>query len=377
MSGWIQMFYVGGDNGLWTRSRDPDSETWTAEASLGGTLGSQPVAAIIPGTDTLQVFYAGSDNALWTRWSDPGAYWSAEQSLGGFLASDPVAAVIPGTDILQLFYRGGDGALWTRFRDPTQTPNWSDEQSLGGNLTSVPVAAQIPGTDILQLFYRGGDNALWTRFRDPTQTPNWSDEQSLGGNLTGDPVAIAIPGTDILQVFYRGGDNALWTRWRDPTQTPNWSDEQSLGGGLNGDPVAAAPARAVSPVNWMTQVPGASELSQLTLPGTHESCTAFLTEAASCQNWDLATQLQYGIRSVDIRCRHIQDVFAIMHENIYVGFNFGEGVRDVCVELPPGQPERMHRHAGKTRGYRCRQQPDVPAGVRRVHAGLRKLLLHG
>jgi 1-phosphatidylinositol phosphodiesterase len=64
----------------------------------------------------------------------------------------------------------------------------------------------------------------------------------------------------------------------------------------------------------MRYLPDTSELSQLTLPGTHESCTAGLIEGAACQNWDLATQLQYGIRYVDIRCRHIQDVFAIQHE---------------------------------------------------------------
>jgi 1-phosphatidylinositol phosphodiesterase len=68
------------------------------------------------------------------------------------------------------------------------------------------------------------------------------------------------------------------------------------------------------------------------------SCTAFLIEGASCQNWDLATQLQHGIRYVDIRCRHIQDVFAIQHENIYVGFNFGKGVRDVCVDFLQANP---------------------------------------
>ena len=161
----------------------------------------------------------------------------------------------------------------------------------------------------------------------------------MGGFLTGDPAVAQIPGTDILQVFYRGRDSAgLWTRWRDPALTPNWSDEHPLGGVLIGDPVAAAPALAVSPVNWMSQLPDAKKLSQLTLPGTHESCTAFLTEAASCQNWDLATQLQHGIRYVDIRCRHVQNVFAIHHENIYVGFDFGEGVRDVCVDFLKANP---------------------------------------
>ncbi len=426
MSGSIQMFYVGGDNGLWTRSRDPDG-TWTAEASLGGTLTSQPVAAMIPGTDTLQLFYRGGDNALWTRWSDPGGYWSGEHSRGGFLSGDPVAAVIPGTNILQVFYQGGDGALWTQWID---SGTWSAEENLGGALSGDPVAAPIPGTDILQLFYRGEDNALWTVWRDPAANPiwsvpenkggvltsnpaaaqipgtnilqlfyrgadnalwtrwidsgTWSDEHRLGGYLTSDPLAVAIPGTDIVQVFYRGGDNALWTQWRNPGANPSWSGEQSrggflsgdpvaavipgtnilqvfyrggdgglwtqwldsgtwsaeesLGGGLNGDPVAAAPAVAVSPVNWMTQLPGTSKLSQLTLPGTHDTCTAPVTEAAKCQNWDLTTQLQYGIRYVDIRCRQIQDAFAIHHGDFYVGFNFGEGVRDKCVNFLKANP---------------------------------------
>ena len=335
----LQLFYRGGDSGLWTRWLD--SGTWSDEHPLGGVLTSDPVAYPIPGTDILQLFYRGGDNGLWTRWRDPAATpnWSDEHPLGGVLTSDPAVAQIPGTDILQVFYRGRDSVgLWTRWRDPAATPNWSDEQPLGGVLTSDPLAVAIPGTDILQLFYRGGDDGLWTRWRDPAATPNWSDEQPLGGVLTGDPVAAAIPGTDILQLFYRGGDDGLWTRWRDPAATPNWSHEQRLGGGLNGDPVATAPLKAVSPVNWMAQVPGASLLSTLTLPGTHESCTAGLTEAASCQNWDLATQLQYGIRYVDIRCRHVQDVFAIQHEEIYVGFNFGEGVRDVCVDFLKANP---------------------------------------
>jgi hypothetical protein len=335
----LQLFYRGGDSGLWTRWLD--SGTWSDEQPLGGNLTSDPVAYPIPGTDILQLFYRGADNALWTRWRDPAATpnWSHEQRLGGVLSWDPAVAQIPGTDILQVFYRGGDSVgLWTRWRDPAATPNWSDEQPLGGHLTSNLLAVALPGTDIVQVFYRGADDGLWTRWRDPAATPNWSDEQSLGGILTGAPVAAVIPGTDILQLFYLGGDSGLWTRWRDPAATPNWSHEQRLGGVLTGAPVATAPLRAVSPVNWMRQVSGDRLLSTLTLPGTHESCTAGLTEAASCQNWDLATQLQYGIRYVDIRCRQIQDVFAIHHGDIYVGFNFGEGVRDVCVDFLKANP---------------------------------------
>ena len=122
----------------------------------------------------------------------------------------------------------------------------------------------------------------------------------------------------------------------------------------------------------MTQLPDAKKLSQLTLPGTHESCTAFLTEAASCQNWDLGTQLQYGIRYVDIRCRHVQDVFEIHHEEIYVGFNFGEGVRDVSVDFLKANPTECivmqikHEDTDADNNLTFQQVLDVRAGLRKL-----------
>jgi len=232
---------------------------------------------------------------------------------------------------LQLFYQGSDNGLWTRSRDPGG--NWSGEGGMGGYLTSDPAAAVIPGKNTLQLFYRGGDNGLWTRWTDPGRY--WSDEVGMGGVLNGAPVAAVIPGTNTLQLFYRGGDNGLWTRW---LTDGTWSDEVGMGGVLNGDPVTAAPATAVSPLNWMSQLPDSRKLSEFTLPGTHESCTAFITPIASAQAWSLQTQLEHGIRYIDIRCRHIQDIFAIHHDEVYVGFNFGEGVRDVCINFLEANP---------------------------------------
>ena len=153
----------------------------------------------------------------------------------------------------------------------------------------------------------------------------------MGGKLNGDPRAVEIPGTGTIELFYRGSDDALVTRWRDPVS--GWSPEVYMGGVLASDPFAAA-----APPGWMARVPDDRKLSQLSLPGTHESCTAFITPIASAQAWSLQTQLEHGIRYVDIRCRHIDDGFAIHHDEVYVGFNFGEGVRDVCVNFLQAHP---------------------------------------
>ncbi len=65
----------------------------------------------------------------------------------------------------------------------------------------------------------------------------------------------------------------------------------------------------------MTALPDDAGLSQLSIPGTHESAALYepLAGTAKCQNLTLAQQLEIGVRYFDIRCRDISDAFAIFH----------------------------------------------------------------
>jgi 1-phosphatidylinositol phosphodiesterase len=425
MSGWIQLFYRGTDNNLYTNWRSPDPNgSWSGETKLGGLLNGKPFCAVVPGTNVMQVFYRGGDKGLWTRWRNADGSWSSEEGMGGILNGDPIAAALPGTNVLQVFYRGADNHLYTRIRTPDG--NWSAEAAMGGGvLNGDPIAAALPGTNILHLFYRGGDNGLWTRWRDTTwssevemggllngnpsaavvpganvlqvfyrgldnilhsnwRTPgpkgHWTGDANMGGVVNGDPIAAVFPGANILQVFYRGAGNGLYTNWRTPDPNGHWTGEQGKGGVLNGDPIAAAipgsnilqlfyrgsdnrlisrwrnadgswsseqgmggvlnadPIVAASPPAWMSRMADSALLSQLTLPGTHDSCTAGLTPIASCQAWSLQDQLNHGIRYIDIRCRQIQSTFAIHHYEVFTGLMFGDGVRDVCVDFLEANP---------------------------------------
>ena len=89
----------------------------------------------------LQLFYRGTDNSVWSRWRNPDGSWSAEQHIGGLLAGDPIAAQVPGSNVLQLFYRGTDNNVWSRWRNADGT--WSSEQHIGGLLGGDPIVATI------------------------------------------------------------------------------------------------------------------------------------------------------------------------------------------------------------------------------------------
>lgn len=78
--------------------------------------------------------------------------------------------------------------------------------------------------------------------------------------------------------------------------------------------------------DWMSFRNGASRLSELSIPGTHDS--GALHEPApgtsKCQDLSIAEQLDVGVRFLDVRCRHVNDAFAIHHGRVYQRQNFAD-----------------------------------------------------
>ncbi len=84
--------------------------------------------------------------------------------------------------------------------------------------------------------------------------------------------------------------------------------------------------------SWMARLPDSVLLSQLSLPGTHDSCAlhdGLSLGFAKCQSWSLEDQLKAGVRFIDIRCRHVGDRFLIYHGAIDQRMTFEE-VRTAC-----------------------------------------------
>ncbi|RAJ81900.1 1-phosphatidylinositol phosphodiesterase [Chitinophaga dinghuensis] len=83
---------------------------------------------------------------------------------------------------------------------------------------------------------------------------------------------------------------------------------------------------AVSLTGWMTQLSDNLSVSAISIPGTHDSGARFepIGGTAKCQNLTIAEQLNAGVRFLDIRCRHIDNAFAIHHGSIYQNMNFDD-----------------------------------------------------
>ncbi|EPH95198.1 Phosphatidylinositol-specific phospholipase C, X domain protein [Enterococcus faecalis 13-SD-W-01] len=76
---------------------------------------------------------------------------------------------------------------------------------------------------------------------------------------------------------------------------------------------------------WMTELKDDVRLSQLSIPGTHNSGTSRIpSHYARTQSTTIQRQLNNGHRFLDIRVRAIDGVFTVHHGAYYARFNFGD-----------------------------------------------------
>lgn len=90
--------------------------------------------------------------------------------------------------------------------------------------------------------------------------------------------------------------------------------------------------RADNP-NWMSVLPDSIRLSELSIPGTHDTMSFFGTDHAKTQSMALNFQLESGIRVLDIRCRHVGDRFAIVHGRVHQNAWFNQVLDTVVAFL--------------------------------------------
>jgi len=93
----------------------------------------------------------------------------------------------------------------------------------------------------------------------------------------------------------------------------------------------------------MGGVDGSQTVSQISIPGTHDSGALYepISGTAKCQNLSITDQLNAGVRCLDIRCRHINNAFAIHHGQVYENENFDDVLNAVSTFLSNNPSETV------------------------------------
>ncbi|HAG82986.1 MAG TPA: hypothetical protein DCL61_17955 [Cyanobacteria bacterium UBA12227] len=219
-----------------------------------------------------------------------------------------------------------------------------------------------------------GTGEIWYHIAQlkPDKPNNWVEFQPGIYYDKGYSPSVAINDNETVVVIHNSDDSTLVYRTGQVNTDSNkidWSEPQSIkydGKKLSRPKVACNTTLAVEthedgaglsysilPLpshqwifnNWMSNLPDNLKISRLTIPGTHDTCTYTLSSdpldipsvITKCQDRTLEDQLSSGIRFIDIRCRHINNEFAIHHGQVYLNLNFDK-VRDVCIDFLKRNP---------------------------------------
>ncbi|XP_028647444.1 1-phosphatidylinositol phosphodiesterase [Erpetoichthys calabaricus] len=94
----------------------------------------------------------------------------------------------------------------------------------------------------------------------------------------------------------------------------------------NGFDNTAAPQFLIP--DWMAEISDNVFLSDLSIPGTHNTMSFYGGNLVQCQTWPIDQQLKGGIRFLDIRVRNANNNLTIHHGPIYQRADFSKVIRE-------------------------------------------------
>lgn len=134
----------------------------------------------------------------------------------------------------------------------------------------------------------------------------------------------------------------------DSEASPGFSDASSIG---------------YTNASWMSSLPNYMKMSELSAPGTHDTM-AYQAHwnpggFVLTQSMSLSTQLNSGIRVLDIRARHTGNSFAMHHGSYFLNSYFGDGVMAVVNQFLQNNPnetifmrlKKEHTEEGNSRTF--------------------------
>ncbi|KAF6813089.1 phosphatidylinositol-specific phospholipase C [Colletotrichum sojae] len=101
--------------------------------------------------------------------------------------------------------------------------------------------------------------------------------------------------------------------------------------------------------DWMRAMPDATNLTSLSIPGTHDTMTFDLGDRVfQCQNHNLSAQLRAGVRYLDVRGRLVNDTIQIYHASMATGYSYTDVLTTVF--------DFLDEHPGETIVMRLKQE---------------------
>jgi 1-phosphatidylinositol phosphodiesterase len=115
---------------------------------------------------------------------------------------------------------------------------------------------------------------------------------------------------------------------------------------------------------WLSNIDGTKNITELSIPGTHESCATNSLWNAQCQTLSITQQLAMGVRFLDVRLAIIDSALPLgqylgaVHGSVNESMHFGEILQD-CLEFLAAYPTEFILMSVKNEGDTANQFQDM------------------
>lgn len=324
-------------------------------AGFGGE-GFTAVAADFDGDRKADPALYGETTGAWLALLSARGY--AAVNLAGFGGPGwaPAPADYDGDGITDLAVYCAGGGVWAL---RTSRDGAEHELALGAEDT-IPVPGDYDGDQRDDpAVYRESDGAWAVRLSASgtiaaTQFGGW-DYRPAPGDYDGDGKSDLV---------LHCASNGLWSARLSLYAYAGWAAEGDYIGAVTPDSLAPHPLDDDQPLpytrlNWMSSLADSNRLSQVTIPGTHDSGAdlhtsrlwGIIDQFVICQDFRLANQLRLGVRWFDIRLRLFNGGLCVHHGAFYLHKNFDDLLQSALDFLQPGSPG-----AGETVVFMIKQE---------------------
>jgi 1-phosphatidylinositol phosphodiesterase len=321
--------------------------------------------------DKIRIFF--KDGAIWKEESFEYHFEKGDRLTAGDVIGDEKAEIIHGDrseDKIHIFFK--DGAIWGK---ESFSLNFEDGDGLtAGNVDGEGKAEIIHGdrADVISIFSK--DGGTWQKKSFEWNFAEW--DGLTAGDVDGDGDAEIIHGDrdDQIHIFFLKDDGG-WDVESFPVDFEQ--GDRLTAGDVNKDDCDSDGNNCAAEIihgdrndliwmydmeghridnfspsrlqwgnvwfnnkrdigyrreDWMGELDEKIQLSQLSIPGTHDTMSHYGGGLVKTQTFRLDQQLKSGIRALDIRCRHVNNQFDINHGREFQHARFDD-VLDICIQF--------------------------------------------
>jgi 1-phosphatidylinositol phosphodiesterase len=278
---------------------EDSKQTWIYLNILDRPAGffSKSTPAFVAFHNKLVLVFVHESTLLYSCWTlDPRsdtASWNPPQEVSGISKVRGVPALFVLDGILHVICSADDqnreilGFAYASVEDI-----WNSSGDVSEGKSAVGVSATSFGDSAFLAFQENGpENDSHQIFISEYRDGQWRAQESVAGQISANPPQLAVL-NGRLNCIFNANDDEKSLRWY------------------------SRPLLDYSLSSWMENISDDTLLSNITCPGTHDSCARSSIPFVRTQYLSITKQLEAGLRFFDLRCRAHSDGLYMYHGGV-------------------------------------------------------------